>query len=110
MWISSQVKFFFLRLTIPRSSRITVRYEDMCREPTLVMEKICGFVGVPFQEECTKLVKTDKHNICGSPMRFDKGSTDIELDESWREKLSKKELRQFNYSGAGLINWVLGYR
>ena len=110
VWISSQIKFFFLRYTIPPSDRITIRYEDLCRDPKQVIGSICRFIGVPFQENCTKLVKTGKHNICGNPMRFDSGATDIQLDEKWREQLSKSELRQFNFSGAGLINWLLGYR
>lgn len=110
MWIIGQVKFFLLRRTIPGSGRLMIRYEDLCEDPETVLREISRFIGVPFQERSIQLVKADRHNICGSEMRFDSADTDIRLDESWRDQLSTIELRLFMYRGAGLVNRLLGYR
>ena len=74
------------------------------------MRRICEFIGVPFESNCTLLVKQDRHNICGSLMRFDKEKTAIKLDESWKTKLTHQDKKNFRNSGAGLVNWLLGYR
>jgi len=110
VWVASQIKFFFLKMIIPKKHKLTVYYENLCRHPEEEMQQICRFIGVPFEQDCVELVKRDKHNICGSPMRFKTDDTRIQLDETWRSELTDEEKTQFRRSGAGIINWMLGYR
>lgn len=110
VWAASQIKFFLLKLIIPRQNKLTVYYESLCKHPEREMRKICQFIGVPFEQNCVELVKRGKHNICGSAMRFKTDETQIQYDEIWRSALTREEKAQFRRSGAGILNWMLGYR
>jgi hypothetical protein len=110
VWSMVQIKFFFLKLIVPKQNKLTVYYESLCRNPEKEMKRICQFTGIQFEQNCVQLVKLGKHNICGSPMRFRTDETQIRLDESWMSALTDEEKSRFRHSAAGIINWMLGYR
>ncbi len=110
VWSMGQVKFFFLKLIIPRNNKLTVYYESLCRDPENEMRRICQFIGIQFEQDCVELVKHGKHNICGNPMRFRTDERQIRLDESWISELTDQQKTRFRQSAAGIINRMLGYR
>ncbi|MCP3999655.1 MAG: sulfotransferase [Gammaproteobacteria bacterium] len=110
VWSMVQLKFFFLKLIVPRQNKLTVYYESLCRDPEKEIKRICQFIGVQFEHNCVQLVKQGRHNICGNPMRFRTDETQIRLDESWMSALTDEEKTKFHHSLAGIINWILGYR
>ncbi len=85
-------------------------YEKLCENPEQEMNRICQFLGIPFQPACTELVKQGRHNVCGNPMRFDVDKTTIQLDTSWKEALTPSDLETFRRKGGNLTNCILGYR
>jgi hypothetical protein len=110
VWAAGQIKFLLLKLCIPRNNKLTVFYEQLCENPGQEMQRICQFIGVPFEPNCIELIKTDRHNVCGNPMRFETAETKIKLDEKWKTALSGQDHAVFQKSIPGLINKLLGYR
>jgi hypothetical protein len=107
-WVQYNIKSMLLQVSIPKEKKITVRYEDLCQNPDRELGRICDFVGLPFDERMLTLVKSDKHNISGSPHRFDHTEDRIRLDERWKYSLAPKDLAEFDRI-AGILNRLLGY-
>lgn len=91
--------------TFPDVPLLTVRYEDLCRSTTTVMEKVTQFLGIPYEE--LKITGMQNRHILGNRMRRTFKGEIIE-DTSWREKLSLDnqaeitaiigdEMRRFGY-------------
>ena len=107
-WAEASRKLYLAQLTIPRSRKITVRYEDLCQQPAAVGRRICAFLGIEFDEAMLTLKKEAAHNISGNPMRMRRGETAIRLDERWRRMLGAPELDSFERN-AGAWNRRFGY-
>ncbi len=108
MWVSANRKSLWAQHGIPAHKRSFLQYEQLCRQPKETMERVCAFIGIPFDEDMLILRKKESHNIGGNPMRFRQGETTIQLDEQWREHLSAADLRTFERV-AGRWNRRLGY-
>lgn len=89
----------------PHIPILKVRYEDLCRSTTMVMETVTQFLEVPYEEFKSANMK-EKHILGNRMRRTFKG--EIVEDTSWREKLSpslqaeitaimKHELERFGY-------------
>ena len=68
-----------------------VRYEDLARSPTTVMERLVERLQLPsgdlaFLERSDYLPKST-HSVSGNPMRFREGPLRIALDEAWRTEM-----------------------
>lgn len=107
-WTLNNLRAMLLLANLPKSRKLFVRYEDLCRDPEGTMRRICAFAGLPFEDGVLVLDKRDKHNIGGSPHRFDMAETRIVLDEKWRTSLSQRQLAEFRRVG-GWLNRALGY-
>jgi hypothetical protein len=72
---------------------LQIRYEDFCRNPQDVMNRVVRFLDESPQEFTPEVLQNATHHILGnvSSRHFD-GS--IELSESWRETLSRDEQEQ----------------
>jgi hypothetical protein len=86
----------------------TVRYEDLIRNPVAELKRLCGFLRLNFSEEMLEAngysvpVYTRKqHELIGR-------KPNIRQLTAWRQKLSPKEIEQFEYI-AGPILELLGY-
>lgn len=93
---------------VPEADRLLVRYEDLATEPRNELERICQFIGIPFEESMLNFKRKVHHNVNGNDMRFGDAS-EIRLDTSWTQKLSGDEAAYFNRH-AGWLNERLGYR
>jgi len=93
---------------IPRDCVIMVQYETLCREPGPTLERVCAFIGIPYDESMLVMRKSEAHNIAGNPMRFRHGEVEIRLDERWRDELTADDLAVFEQV-AGRWNRRFGY-
>jgi hypothetical protein len=107
-WVLNNLMIQMMSLNIPGDRIKRVRYEDLCEKPRRTLQMVCDFVGIDFQDDILKLNKNGKHNIGGSPHKYDKENTKISLDDRWKQALSPQELSDF-CGIAGWMNRRLGY-
>jgi len=107
-WVKANRRIHCMSLGIPRSKILQIHYETLCGEPEKTMEDLCHFIGIDFRQSQTALSKWSRHNIGGSPMKFDKRATEISLDERWRNQMDSRSLKVFDEI-AGKMNRTLGY-
>ena len=91
--------------TLPAGSHINVRYEDVCTKQDDTLSTIYDFLGVSTDAHAT--LKSRPHHVIGNGMRLDT-TTEVELDERWREALTESELAIFERT-AGELNRSFGY-
>jgi hypothetical protein len=106
-WVLENVKIFLIMTKLPKTQRLILRYEDLCRSPEITIGKVIDFINVPSQQ--IEFSKTERHNVGGSPHRFNYSDTTIRLDERWRNGLSPRDLKVFACVG-GWLNRLMGYR
>jgi len=75
---------------IPPERRITVRYEDLCRDPDATLAGLFGFCGVDPSIHVADVAGTEQH-LLGNRMRLG-GVEEIRLDERWRAALDGRDL------------------
>lgn len=68
-----------------------LRYEDFVQSPSAALERILAFTGetgraLPLQGS-RSVVFGESHTQSGNPNRFQRGPTEIRLDDEWRAKL-----------------------
>lgn len=83
------------------------RYETLCESPNKVLIQIFSFIGVDPGKKVTDF-RSVEHHIVGNGMRLDSGNK-IQLDERWRENLSRIDISQFD-AEAGEMLFKLGYQ
>lgn len=71
---------------------LTVRYEDLCENPVLELNRICDFLAVEFDENMFKRQQYD-HHILGNKMRlgFD-WSFKKNSNVAWQQELTSSEI------------------
>ena len=106
-WLVINLEALNLRPMISKRNYIRVSYEKLCQTPEAVLPEICTQFNLPYRHEMTRLVKRGKHNIGGSPHRFEE-STEIRLDERWKSNMTPWRKVQF-YGAAFWLNKVLGH-
>jgi hypothetical protein len=68
----------------------TVAYESLARDPQGTLRRVCATIGCEFEPDMiTRFRDVPIHAISGNAMRFEQRG--IELDESWRQVLSRSE-------------------
>lgn len=85
---------------------IEVRYEDYCKATEETINRLQRFLGV---KPCVQLreFRAIEQHVVGNGMRLD-GTSEVKLDERWREELSEQQLRVFD-DIAGSHNRRYGY-
>ncbi len=88
---------------------LRLRYEDLCREPARVLDRITRFAGLdpfPSHDEHTP----PAHHIIGNQMRLTADSwRTLRLDESWRRRMPP-EARHEVWDIAGRLAGSYGYQ
>jgi len=107
-WVRCNRMMEIMKLGIPKNKIFMTKYEDLCKRPSKILEKICHFIGIGFQEKMTQLNKYTKHIIGGNPMKFKKNRDKIVLDECWKTEMTLQQLEIFDEI-AGKMNKKLGY-
>ncbi len=80
-----------VRRMLPAERWMTLRHEDLCRDPEAVLDRVCRFVGVSPAGRVPDFRSSD-HHIIGNRMRLSSAS-DVRLDERWRAELPPDQLR-----------------
>jgi len=91
---------------LPRSQWIEVRYEELCSQPEPTLRRLCQFLALN-PDKIDLNFRSRKQHVIGNGMRLD-STSEIRLDERWREHLSIEDLRAFE-SVAGKLNRKYGY-
>jgi len=106
-WLRSNEEAEEILKCLPADKWIQVHYEDYCRNPQQIFQKIFEFIGVDSKAWNWSQNKSYEHHIIGNGMRLDWDGS-VKLDERWRQALSKNDLAIFQ-SIAGSMNRKLGY-
>ena len=86
--------------SFPQSCVTTLRYEDLCSDADLAMDRVCRFCGVDPDARVTDY-RAAPHHIIGNSMRL-RDKSEIVLDERWRRELDPDQLREIRrVTGAG---------
>lgn len=106
-WVLENLKISFVKKLVKTNNKITIKYEDLCADPQKEIRRIFEFLNISVEN--SSLSKEDRHNVCGSPHRFDWGNIEVSLDERWKEQLSSEDKKTFNVFG-GWLNRIYGYK
>jgi hypothetical protein len=91
-WNSTAMRMESLRRTVKPESWLLVRYEDLCVTPESEITRILRFLGVSAGAPVLDFRRAT-HHIIGNSMRLS-SSSEIRLDDSWRDELSELQLDQ----------------
>jgi len=84
-----------------------LRYESLCEQPQRELERLCGFLGIQFQE--TMLRRPGQgllHHIGGSPSKFDESRSEIVLDRTYERAFSESDVdRMRRIIGGEAVRW-----
>lgn len=90
---------------------LRVRYEDLIRQPQETLDKITQFAGLtPTADSLDRLFPAPHtvnlgitHSAFGNPSRTRQGPTPLQLDEAWKQGLSRREMLQLTALSAPLL-------
>lgn len=106
-WKRSNESCDALIATLPKSQWIEVRYEELCGDPLATLKRLAGFLDLD-PDQVTLDFRAKTQHVIGNGMRMDTTS-EIRLDERWKEHLTEEDLRVFDEI-AGPLNRKYGYR
>lgn len=107
LWKDSNEEADRITHTLGLGQCLTVRYEDLCRNPAATLRGICEFLEIePFDPGPDFRARKQQH-VVGNGMRMD-ASSEIRHDERWRTHLTPEQLNVFN-EVAGALNRQYGY-
>ncbi len=93
---------------LPAENLLQIRYEDLCNETDLTLQKIEEFAGLPTKLTEARQTGVPIQHILGNEMRL-RDMSQIRLDEKWRTELSERDIKAFEKTG-GSLNSEIGYR
>ncbi|ABM02296.1 hypothetical protein Ping_0437 [Psychromonas ingrahamii 37] len=105
-WVRCNQETEAVLATMPKEKWMQVHYEDICNNTEQTLDSIFEFIGVDSTKKRLDF-KTVDHHVVGNGMRLDDAEV-IELDDRWKEQLSKTELKCF-YDVVGEYHNSLGY-
>ena len=106
-WLRSNTEAEQVLRSIPREDWTQIRYEDVCSNTSETMNSVYSFLGLA-EDHAYKHFRQVENHIVGNGMRLD-SSSEIILDERWRDVLTDADLETFDQI-AGPLNRRLGYQ
>lgn len=85
---------------------IDLRYEEYCRDPDGVLHDVFEFLDLD-PAQATRDFRARENHVIGNMMRLDT-TTEVSIDERWRDVLTEEELTAFDRV-AGRLNRAYGY-
>jgi hypothetical protein len=96
-WIAYNLCFHLLgKLGVPR---LLTRYEALVTSPRTELARIAAYLGERVGQEHFAFLNGDTvelgvhHTVSGNPMRFERGTIPLHLDEEWRTRLDPLDKR-----------------
>lgn len=105
-WRRSNEEADHICKTIAPEKVTTIHYEDVCQFPMGTLGTVFQFLGLDPTKASMEFRNTPQH-VIGNGMRLD-STSEIRLDERWREQLSDDDLKTFDRV-AGDANRRYGY-
>lgn len=90
-WRQNTVQMKLFSRQIPRQNKITIRYEDICKETEATMRRLCDFLEIGYDPALSGLKKENLHHIGGSPSKFKTGQTRIRYDDRYKRELTREQ-------------------
>lgn len=106
-WRRSNEEAEALLAALPKSQWTEVRYEELCAHPQKTLQRLSNFLDIDPPAATTNF-RTVEHHVVGNGMRLD-STSEIHLDERWRNEFSPDDLSQFE-SVTGPLLRKLGYQ
>jgi hypothetical protein len=105
-WKHYNVEARRVRRYLPGGSWLSLRYEELCADPSAVFDRIADFLGVK-RAAIEVGARASERHIIGNKMRL-KGVSEIREDRSWQTRLDSADLDTI--AGiAGATSRELGY-
>lgn len=107
-WLNHNARMIpLLREYVAPEHILHVKYEDLVANPRSVLERICDFSGLAYEDAMAGASTKIYHMPNGNPMRF--GFSQIKPDMGWMAALTEADLKYFE-AKAGALNRKLGYQ
>lgn len=88
-WRAAMEQIDALTSDLPEKHVHRLRYETLCEQPRAELNRLCVFLGIPFQAPMLKRPeKGSLHHIGGSPSKFDEARSEIVLDRTYEGAFS----------------------
>jgi hypothetical protein len=91
-WAALNGRFVRLLGGVRREQWMHLKYEDLCGDARNVCERLCTFLGHPYDPGMLDLTRDDHHTIGGNKIRF-RPLGEITEDLAWKRHLSAADLR-----------------
>ncbi|HLT90025.1 MAG TPA: sulfotransferase [Woeseiaceae bacterium] len=95
-WRSVNGRIWRLIRDVPQDAWLHVKYEDICRQPSVELNRIFEFAGLEPIDVTAAIsesaVDRHAHTIGGNRVRFTSDAIRIREDQAWRENLTPDEL------------------
>jgi hypothetical protein len=105
-WKRSNESADCLISTLPGTHWMEVRYEELCTSPAETLRHLLSFIGLDSARVVLDF-RSRKQHVLGNGMRMD-STSDIRVDERWKECLTAEDLKVFDAIG-GDLNRKYGY-
>lgn len=108
-WVYNNLKIQVIKSFFDPENKVTIRYEDLCADREITLQKICRRFRIPYEDSMLNLSNENRHNIGGSPHRFSwNPETLIQLDERWKENMPVWH-KMIYFIIAGVVHKSYGY-
>jgi hypothetical protein len=107
-WASVNGQIYSRLKAMPQSSWMHVKYEDICSNTDVTMDRIMRFLGIDCRAVSPAEEQARRHTIAGNKVRFAPLNA-IRHDQSWRENLSSQQIEEIRRI-AGPLARTLNYR
>lgn len=91
-WVAVNARNLRLLQDIPEFDWKQIRYEDLCRNPALILRNIFSFVGLSYSDEILDTSDKLQHTIAGNKIRSASRRLKIQEDIAWQDNLTTEEL------------------
>jgi hypothetical protein len=96
-----------IQRAVPDAHVLRVKYEDLAADPQGMVQRICAFAGIDFEQTMLDFARHAHHITEGNDMRSS-GSSEIRLSTAWQSELGGDDLAYFDHE-CGVTNRKLGY-
>ena len=91
-WFRNETRIRLMQEKMPKDSYLNVSYEGLCNNPEFELRRICGFLNLEYAKDMEMLTTIGKHHIGGTPSKFNFSNNIVSLDDSYKEKLTYKQM------------------
>jgi hypothetical protein len=99
-WMDGNVEALAARRLLGKNNIYFLHYEDLVKETEATLQKLCAFVGLPFEEQMLNL---EQHRQTGGENAYVDTRFDTNKLTAYRQRLTAKQLQQIETIQAPLL-------